>query len=79
MGASSALNVVAAEMMAKELGADTTIVTILCGIILSSIEMANRIDGAYRYQTRLFSKKWLESKGLRSAIPDHLQKYAVLD
>ena len=31
MGASSALNVVAAEMMAKELGAGHTIVTILCG------------------------------------------------
>ena len=34
MGASSALNVVAAEMMAKELGAGTTIVTILCGTYL---------------------------------------------
>jgi cysteine synthase A len=34
MGASSALNVVAAEMMAKELGAGTTIVTILCGTCL---------------------------------------------
>jgi len=66
MGASSALNVVAAEMMAKELGSGNTVVTILC-------------DGAYRYQTRLFSKKWLESKNLRFAIPDHLQKYAVLD
>jgi len=31
MGASTALNVVAAEMMAKELGAGTNIVTILCG------------------------------------------------
>jgi len=31
MGASTALNVVAAEMMAKELGAGNTIVTILCG------------------------------------------------
>jgi cysteine synthase len=31
MGASSALNVVAAEMMAKELGSGNTIVTILCG------------------------------------------------
>lgn len=31
MGASSALNVVAAEMMAKELGTGNTIVTILCG------------------------------------------------
>ena len=38
MGASSALNVVAAEMMAKELGAGATIVTILCGI-LSWFEM----------------------------------------
>ena len=42
MGASTALNVVASEMMAKELGAGNTIVTILCGIIPSSIEMANR-------------------------------------
>ena len=32
LGASTALNVVAAEMMAKELGAGNTIVTILCGI-----------------------------------------------
>lgn len=78
MGASTALNVVAAEMMAKELGAGNNIVTILCGTMFS-LRWTNEIDGAYRYQTRLFSKKWLESKGLRSAIPDHLQKYAVLD
>jgi cysteine synthase A len=32
-----------------------------------------------RYQTRLFSKKWLESKGLSTAILEHLQKYAVLE
>ena len=32
MGASSALNVAAAEMMAKELGSGHTIVTILCGM-----------------------------------------------
>jgi len=38
MGASSALNVVAAEMMAKELGAGNTIVTILCGTSIG-IEM----------------------------------------
>jgi cysteine synthase len=38
MGASSALNVVATEMMAKELGAGSTIVTILCGNIFS-VEM----------------------------------------
>jgi len=36
-------------------------------------------DGAYRYQSRLFSKKWLASKGLEEIIPQHLKKYAVLD
>ena len=43
-----------------------TIVTLLC-------------DGAYRYQDRLFSKKWITSKGLENAIPEHLKKYTVLD
>ncbi len=65
VGASSALNVVAAKKMAQQLGPNKTIVTILC-------------DGAYRYQARLFSRKWLESKGLVGAIPDSLQKYIVL-
>ncbi|KAJ1813515.1 Cysteine synthase 1 [Coemansia sp. RSA 2599] len=65
LGASSALNVVAAYEMAKILGPGKTVVTILC-------------DGAYRYQSRLFSRKWLESKGLVDAIPEHLQKYIVL-
>jgi cysteine synthase A len=65
-------------MMAQNLGSGKTIVTILCGTVC--IYAVNwPLDGAYRYQTRLFSKKWLETKGLRSAIPDHLQKYAVLD
>lgn len=66
LGASSALNVVAGYKLARELGPGKTIVTILC-------------DGAYRYQSRLFSKKWLEEKGLTGAIPEHLKKYAVLD
>ncbi|KAF8514226.1 tryptophan synthase beta subunit-like PLP-dependent enzyme [Hysterangium stoloniferum] len=66
LGASSALNVVAAVELAQKLGKGSTIVTVLC-------------DGAYRYQSRLFSKKWLEAKGLMEAIPDHLRKYAVLD
>lgn len=66
VGASSALNVVAAVEMAKKLGPNKNIVTILC-------------DGAYRYQSRLFSKKWIESKGLTDAIPEHLKKYATLD
>ncbi|KAI0665945.1 cysteine synthase [Trametes maxima] len=66
LGASSALNVVAAVELAKELGPGKTIATLLC-------------DGAYRYQSRLFSKKWLQAKGLESAIPEHLKKYAVLE
>ncbi|KAF7321321.1 PALP domain-containing protein [Mycena kentingensis (nom. inval.)] len=66
IGASSALNVVAAAELGLKLGKGSTIVTVLC-------------DGAYRYQSRLFSKKWLESKGLQDAIPAHLKKYAVLD
>lgn len=43
VGASSALNVVAAVQMAKQLGKNKKVVTLLC-------------DGAYRYQSRLFSK-----------------------
>ena len=65
LGASSALNVVAAKEVAENLGPGHTVVTILC-------------DGAYRYADRLFSGKWLESKNLRSAIPKHLERYIVL-
>ncbi|PFH46382.1 hypothetical protein AMATHDRAFT_43623 [Amanita thiersii Skay4041] len=68
LGASSALNVVAAVELAQRLGKElgSRIATILC-------------DGAYRYQTRLFSKKWLKAKGLDNAISPSLRKYAVLD
>ncbi|KAF8444569.1 tryptophan synthase beta subunit-like PLP-dependent enzyme [Boletus edulis BED1] len=66
LGASTALNVVAAVEVAQKLGKGSTIVTALC-------------DGAYRYQSRLFSKQWLRSKELYDVIPDHLKKYAVLD
>jgi cysteine synthase len=66
MGASSALNVVAAYELAKKLGEGKSIATILC-------------DGAYRYADRLFSRKWLESKNLIDAIPERLRKYIVLD
>ena len=65
LGASSALNVVAAKEVAEKLGPGHTVVTILC-------------DGAYRYADRLFSRKWLESKDLRGSIPEHLEKYIVL-
>ena len=53
------------ELM-PDIGTGKTVVTVLC-------------DGAYRYQSRLFSKKWLQSKGLENAIPENLKKYAVLD
>lgn len=66
VGASTALNVVAAYEMAKILGPGHTVATILC-------------DGAYRYQNRLFRRSWLQSKGLVDAIPEHLQKYIVLE
>ncbi|CAO3590151.1 unnamed protein product [Absidia cylindrospora] len=65
VGVSSALNVVAAVEMAKQLGKGKKIATVLC-------------DGAYRYQSRLFSRQWLESKKLDTAIPEHLQKYIIL-
>ncbi|KAF9227384.1 pyridoxal phosphate-dependent enzyme, beta subunit [Gyrodon lividus] len=66
LGASSALNVVAAVELAQTLGKGSRVVTVLC-------------DGAYRYQSRLFSKKWLQSKGLYEVIPEPLKKYAVLE
>lgn len=66
VGASSALNAVAAVEMAKRLGPGKRIVSLLC-------------DGAYRYQSRLFSRKWLESKNLIGAVPEHLQKYIILE
>ncbi|ORY69554.1 tryptophan synthase beta subunit-like PLP-dependent enzyme [Pseudomassariella vexata] len=65
LGASSALNVVAAKEVAEKMGPGHTVVTVLC-------------DGAYRYADRLFSKKWLESKNLLGSIPKHLEKYIVL-
>ena len=66
LGASSCLNVVAAQELAEKLGPGHTVVTILC-------------DGAYRYADRLFSKKWLTEKKLLDAIPQHLKKYIVLE
>ena len=66
LGASSALNVVAAKEVAEKLGTGKTVVTILC-------------DGAYRYADRLFSKRWLQQKNLTNAIPERLRKYIVLD
>ncbi|KIM65057.1 hypothetical protein SCLCIDRAFT_586417 [Scleroderma citrinum Foug A] len=65
VGASSALNVVAAIELAQKLGKGSRVATAIP-------------DGAYRYQSRLFSKKWLHSNGLYHAVPEHLRKCAVL-
>ncbi|EPE10162.1 cysteine synthase [Ophiostoma piceae UAMH 11346] len=65
LGASSALNVVAAKEVAQKLGKGHTVVTILC-------------DGAYRYADRLFSRKWLTQKGLIGAVPKELEHHIVL-
>lgn len=51
IGGSAALNVVGAMRLAKELGPGKTIVTILC-------------DYASRYQSKLFNRDFLNSKGL---------------
>jgi cysteine synthase A len=57
VGASAALNVVAATKLAKQMGPGHTIVTVLC-------------DGAVRYYSRLLSKMWLEEKNLLCTLPD---------
>lgn len=84
LGASSALNVVAAVELAQRLGKGTRYVaskaTIMIPIPLAGSRIATVLcDGAYRYQSRLFSKKWIVSKGLENAIPEHLKKYSVLE
>lgn len=99
VGASTALNVVAAKKLAEKLGKGSRVVTILCDgayryVVVGSLEpCALSLPGSrdslrmlittyrptpYRYQSRLFSKKWLESKELLKEIPEHLQKYVVL-
>jgi cysteine synthase A len=51
LGGSVGINVGAAVALAKQMGPGHTIVTVLC-------------DGGSRYQSRLFNRDWLESKGL---------------
>ncbi|HEY9845784.1 MAG TPA: cysteine synthase A [Candidatus Caenarcaniphilales bacterium] len=51
MGGSTGINVAAATRLAKQMGPGHTIVTILC-------------DSGARYQSRLFNRDWLASKGL---------------
>lgn len=51
MGGSTGINVAGAVALAKQLGPGHTIVTILC-------------DSGSRYQSRIFNREWLASKGL---------------
>jgi cysteine synthase A len=51
LGSTSGINVAAAVRVARDLGPGHTIVTVLC-------------DGGAKYQSRLFNREWLESKGL---------------
>nr|XP_039254732.1 cysteine synthase 1-like [Styela clava] len=57
VGASSGLNVAGAVAVAKRLGPGHNVVTCLC-------------DTGQRYFTRLFSRQWLEGKGLVEFIPE---------
>jgi cysteine synthase A len=51
LGSTSGINVAAAVRVARQLGPGHTVVTVLC-------------DGGARYQSRLFNREWLQSKGL---------------
>ena len=52
LGGSSALNVLGAVQLAKQLGPGKTIVTVLC-------------DGGDRYRSRLYDGDWLAGRGLQ--------------
>lgn len=66
LGGTGALNVVAAAQLATELPEGSNIVTVLA-------------DSGHKYADRIFSKKWLETKGLYDSIPEHLRKYIVYE
>ncbi len=53
LGSSSGINIAGAKRLAKDLGKGCTVVTILC-------------DFGTRYQSKLFNREFLESKGLPS-------------
>jgi cysteine synthase A len=59
MGGSVGINVAAAVRLAQEMGPGHRIVTVLC-------------DGGSRYQSRIYSRAWLEEKGLwtDNLLPD---------
>jgi len=51
LGSTAGINVAAAVQVARDLGPGHTVVTILC-------------DGGARYQSRLYNREWLATKGL---------------
>ncbi len=59
LGLSSGINVAGAVALARELGPDKTIVTLLC-------------DTGFRYLSTLYNPAWLRSKGL--SVPPWLEK-----
>jgi cysteine synthase A len=54
LGSTSGINVAAAVRVARDLGPGHTIVTVLC-------------DGGANYQSRLYNREWLQTKGLAGA------------
>lgn len=66
LGGTSALNVVAACKVAKDLPQNSNVTTILC-------------DSGHKYADRVFSKKWLKEKNLYDSIPEPLKKYITLE
>jgi len=65
VGSTSGINVAAAVRVARELGPGHTIVTVLC-------------DGGAKYQSRLFNREWLESKGLAAQTGPTLRHEPIL-
>jgi cysteine synthase len=67
LGSTSGINVAAAVRVARELGPGHTIVTVLC-------------DGGAKYQSRLFNREWLVSKGLAAhAVPARANEPITLE
>ena len=56
LGSTSGLNVAAAVRVARALGPGHTVVTVLC-------------DGGAKYQSRLYDRTWLSSRGLAAHAP----------
>ncbi|EEB05566.1 cysteine synthase [Schizosaccharomyces japonicus yFS275] len=65
VGGSSAVNISSAYRIAKELGPGKTIVTVIP-------------DSAHKYAPRVFSKSYLEGRGLYDTLPEDYKKFVCL-